>query len=141
MAKNAKNQSPSPKLSTPEMFIQFYYQEIKDLSKSFLTLVSGVLAFSVTFSTSIIGVSTASLSELLFLICAWLFFIIAIIAAGSGLYSNFVSANIANRAILTGAELEIKYLLGKPYRLLNMAGISFVIGLILLALAGAVKFF
>src|SRR5574341_8009 len=141
MDKHTKDQSSSPRPSSPEMFIQFYYQEIKDLSKSFLTLVSGILAFSVTFSTSIIGVSTASLSQLLFLICAWLFFIIAIIAAGSGLYSNFVSANVANKAILTDAQLEIKHLLGKPYRLLNIAGVSFVIGLILLVVAGAMKFF
>jgi hypothetical protein len=128
------------KLSNTEMFIQFYYPEVKDLSKSFLTLVSGILAFSITFSTSIIGVSTASKLQLILLISAWLFFIIAIIAAGSGLYNNFVAANIANKAILNDTELKFRQLLKRPYMLLNIAGVSFVIGLILLALAGATKF-
>ncbi len=129
-----------PKPSNAEMFIQFYYPEVKDLSKSFLTLVSGILAFSITFSTSIIGVSSASKLQLILLISAWLFFIIAIIAAGSGLYSNFVAANIANKAILSDSTLKFKQLLKRPYMLLNIAGVSFVIGLILLTLAGATKF-
>ncbi len=129
-----------PKPSNAEIFIQFYYPEIKDLSKSFLTLVSGILAFSITFSTSIIGVSTASKLQLILLISAWLFFVIAIIAAGSGLYSNFVAANLANKAILGDSALKFKQLLKRPYIFLNIAGVSFVIGLILLALAGVTKF-
>ena len=71
------SESPNSKI-----FIQFYYPEIKDLSKSFLTLISGILAFSVTFSTSIIGFPATSSTQLIFLISAWLSFVIAIITTG-----------------------------------------------------------
>jgi len=129
-------------LSSPEMFIKFYYPEVKDLSKSFLTLVSGILAFSVTFSSTIIGFPNASILQLTFLISSWLFLIVAIVAAGGGIYTNFVSSNIANRAIMEGKEHKIEFssLVKHPYALLNVAGIAFVIGLILLALAGVSKF-
>jgi hypothetical protein len=43
-----KNDSPQQK------FLVFLYPEIKDLAKHFLTLISGVLVFSVTFSEKII---------------------------------------------------------------------------------------
>ena len=136
MSSQTTIETPESQTPNPDLFIKFYYAEIKDLSKSFLTLVSGILAFSITFSTSIIGVSTASILQLILLICAWLSFVIAIIAAGWGLYSDFVSANIANKAIHAGTNLEFKQLLIRPYRLLTVAGAAFVIGLILLAIAG-----
>jgi len=129
-------------LSVPEMFIKFYYPETKDLSKSFLSLVSGILAFSVTFSSTIIGFQDASVQQLVFLITSWFFLLIAIVAAGGGVYSNFVSANRANRAIMEDLEdeIEFKFLTKLPYAALNIAGISFVIGLVMLALAGLLKF-
>ncbi len=140
MPQKTKKDAPANKPSSPEIFVQFYYPEIKDLSKSFLTLVSGVLAFSVTFSTSIIGFPAASSLQLIILIGAWLFFIIAIISAGTGLYQSFVSANKANRAIILETKEEIGNLVRLPYFMLNVAGSAFVIGLILLASAGILKF-
>ena len=129
------SESPNSKI-----FIQFYYPEIKDLSKSFLTLISGILAFSVTFSTSIIGFPATSSTQLIFLISAWLSFVIAIITTGAGLYLSFRNANKANRAIKKSNDLEISKLLTLPYILLTIAGCTFVVGLVLLAVAGGLKF-
>ena len=142
MSENTKESNNGEKISSPGMFIKFNYLEVKDLSKSFLTLVSGILAFSVTFSSTIIGFTNASILQIVFLITSWLFLIVAIVAAGGGIYANFVSANKANKAIMQGKEQEIgfKTLVKWPYALLNVAGVAFVIGLILLALAGFAKF-
>jgi hypothetical protein len=128
------------KLGNAEMFIEFYYPEIKDLGKHFLTIVSGVLAFSVTFSEKIIGFPNATLSQFILLVCSWVFFIVAIIAAGTGIYTNFVAANIANRAIHTNKKTEIKLLVLRSYSLLKVAGGSFIIGLMLLASSAIAKF-
>ena len=123
-----------------KMFIEFYYPEVKDLGKHFLTIVSGVLAFSVTFSEKIIGFPNAGRAQLILLICSWALFIIAIIAAGAGIYINFVSANVANRSILTGEKVEIKSLVLRSYALMKIAGGSFVLGLVLLASSSIIKF-
>lgn len=136
------NEPVNSKMSNPEMFITFYYSEVKDLSKSFLTLVSGILAFSVTFSSTILDYPNTSASQVVYLIISWFFLIIAIIAAGSGIYTNFVSANIAQKAIMEKRENEIEFksLTKVPYLVISFAGVAFVIGLIFLALAGFAKF-
>lgn len=41
---------------------------------------------------------------------------------------------------MTAAKVEFKQLVRKSYALLTMAGVSFVIGLVLLALSGISKF-
>jgi hypothetical protein len=40
-------------------FLDFVYPEVKDLCKHFLTLVTGILVFSVTFSEKIVIFQTA----------------------------------------------------------------------------------
>lgn len=140
MVKKLEKKIKDPKLSNSEIYIQFYYPEIKDLSKSFLSLVSAILAFSVTFSTSIIGFPSTSSTQLTVLICAWISFVIAIITTGAGLYLSFRNANIANRVIKDSGNLKIGKLLTLPYILLTIAGCTFVVGLVLLAIAGGLKF-
>lgn len=140
MAGKKKQSSKAHKTYSSEIYVQFYYPEIKDLSKSFLSLVSAILAFSVTFSTSIIDIKATSSTQLIFLICAWLSFVIAIITTGAGLYLSFRNANMANKAIKENDKLEISDLLTPPYILLTIAGCTFVAGLVLLAIAGGLKF-
>jgi hypothetical protein len=51
---------PTSSDSPQEKFLKFLYPEIKDLAKHFLTLLSGILVFSVTFSEKIVPVSEAT---------------------------------------------------------------------------------
>ncbi|MBN2386403.1 MAG: hypothetical protein JXB85_05235 [Anaerolineales bacterium] len=141
--------SAEPKQPIEEIFSTVYYPEVKDLGKGFLTLLSAVLAFSVTFSKSILGPEPPALAGLVCLIAAWAFFLLAITAAGAGIYTNFISLNRAQRSMRedprrkSAAEerVTIKNLIRFPYRLMTTAGVCFVIGLVLLAASGGLQLF
>jgi hypothetical protein len=67
------------------LFMQYHYSEVKDLSKTFLTLVSAVLVVSLTFSEKIIDFPKASNTQRAFLVITWVLFIISIIFCGVAL--------------------------------------------------------
>ncbi len=142
MTDRVENQSPEAekaKLDSAELFIKFYYPEIKDLTKSFLTLVSGILAFSVTFSNTTTETSSFPKVQLMLLVFSWLFFILAIILSGYGLYINFVKANVANTAIMKTQKVKFKTLISRSYAFIRFAGFAFVIALFFLVCSAAFK--
>jgi hypothetical protein len=63
-------------------FLKYAFTETKDLAKSFLTVVTAVLVFSLTFSEKIANFSAASRSIRLTLATAWCSMLLAIIAGG-----------------------------------------------------------
>jgi hypothetical protein len=69
---------------TPEAkdFLTYDYAETKDLGKAFLTLISAVLVFSMTFSDKVIDFPRAGRGARLTLFVGWACFALAIIICG-----------------------------------------------------------
>src|SRR5689334_3807573 len=68
-----------------DAFMKYDYAETKDLCKHFLTLLSGVLVFSVAFADKIVNYVNARSAARSFLLCCWVLLVAAIIACGIGL--------------------------------------------------------
>jgi hypothetical protein len=112
-------------------FLAFLYPEIKDLAKHFLTLVSGVLVFSVTFSEKIVPFSIATTFEKRALLTAWLLWIAAVILAGLAILFNFLAAT----QMLRQHERDNRPLVRLTYAAIDAGGVCFVAGLVALALS------
>jgi len=111
-----QNNTEPPKQDTPdahrktdaEIFLEFHCAELKDLGKHFLTLISAVLAFSVTFSEKITDFSKSSSPQKTLLVSSWLFLIIAVVTSGAGLYYNFVAGAQAHGGIIREIKTDFK---------------------------------
>ena len=114
-------------------FLEFVYPETKDLCKLFLTLVSGILVFSVTFSEKIVSFQTAGKWARSLLLTAWVMFVIAIIRGGSSLTLLFLAAEEAKTGQAGWADLMVN----GGFSLFG-AGTTFCLGLLALALSGAI---
>ena len=115
-----------------EKFLKFDYPETRDLCTQFLTLIAGILAVSVTFSEKIVA-PDARFARIL-LGTSWLLFLLALIGTGGGLYQIFVAGQKATRVPDNTAARDFNWALS--FRSLNLAGVAFVIGLLLLILSG-----
>lgn len=125
--------------SDSEVFLSFHYPELKDLGKHFLVIISAVLAFSVTFSEKIIGISGAGGLQMVLLLSSWGLLIVALVATGIGIYFNFIAGAQANGAIIKGRPSDFKPLARRTYRLYQVAGGAFIMSLILLVVDGSLK--
>jgi hypothetical protein len=123
-----------------EIFLGFHYNELKDLGKHFLTIVSAVLAFSVTFSERMVDFTKATPSQKALLISSWSFLIVAVVTAGTGIYLNFIAGARASGSIIKERKSDFKPLVRCTYRLYEIAGGCFVLSLILMATIAALKF-
>lgn len=113
-----------------QRFMTYNYGELKDLSKQFLTLVSGVLVFSITFTEKIVGYKAVARWPLL---SSWIAFILAIVLCGLGLGE---SAEAASRAV-RGAPSDLYLAMqGRATRLTIIGGVLFILGLASLIGAG-----
>src|SRR5438093_461644 len=74
---------PLPESS--EHFLKYDYTETKDMCKHFLTLVTAVLVFSLTFSEKVVDYKNATGFAKCLLLGSWILFLFAIIACGIGL--------------------------------------------------------
>jgi hypothetical protein len=123
-----------------EIFLTFYYQELKDLGKHFLTLVSGVLAFFVAFAERLLDLAKATALQRVFLILALSTLIISVVAVGIGIYVNFVAGGRAQGSIIRGKPGDFKPLVRVTYALYHAGGLTFILALSLLAAIAALKF-
>jgi hypothetical protein len=132
---------PEVAASRPEtQFINFDYAEVKDLGEHFLTLVAGVLVFSITFSEKIVDFPKAMPTIRYRLYGAWGAFVGAIIFSGLALGLIFLGGMIARQstALVITDNAHSAYIWWEYWSLLAMltAGITFVIGLLLLLASG-----
>jgi len=114
-----------------DTFLKYDYAETKDLCKSFLTLVSAILVFSVTFSEKIVGFPQAKTGAKTCLVTAWGLFLIAIIACGVGLTLIAMAAG----EVLYRPQQGYPEVAFTAYNWIVVAGCAFVIGLIMLIVA------
>lgn len=110
-----------------EDFLKYNYAETKDLSKHFLTLVSGLLVFSLTLSDKVVGFGSASWPVRLALVVAWASMLGAIIACGLGLV--FITLAAGDAAYKGSSYLTIA---ARAYNAIVVAGALFILGLVLL---------
>ncbi|NNV57299.1 hypothetical protein [Limnovirga soli] len=89
------NGSLIPNLNDPDKFVKYGYPEIKSLSIQFLTLVTAILVFSITFSEKIINYNQTKNSIRLTLTLGWAFLIFAIVTNGIGLAYNAFALSIS----------------------------------------------
>jgi len=120
-----------------KLFMQYNYAETKDLAKHFLTVVSAVLVFSLTFSEKIINFSQASRFAKSLLLIAWSLLIASIIGCGIGLC--FISL-AGGQAVYGAAGSHEKFAL-VAYKSIIVAGSSFVLGLLFLLLTAVVSIY
>jgi len=123
-----------------KIFLDFYYPELKDLGKHFLVVISATLAFSLTFAEKIVSIQKGTSFQRSLLLGAWGLMIVAILAAGIGLYQNFVAGGAANGSIIRGRPRHFKPLVRRVYALYHVAGFSYVISLLLLTISTGSKF-
>jgi hypothetical protein len=119
--------------SDREIFLEFYYPELKDLGKHFLTVVSAVLAFLVAFVERLINLTAATTFQRWFLILALGLLIISVASVGTGVYINFVAGGRANGSIIRGKPGDFKPFVRLTYLLYHVGGSAFVLALCLLA--------
>lgn len=77
-----------PSFKDAEKFIKYGYPEIKTLSIQFLTLLTAILIFSLTFSEKIVNYNQSKKSIRIILVAGWTLLIMAIISDGIGLAFN-----------------------------------------------------
>jgi hypothetical protein len=106
------------------LFLKYNYLETKDLCKQFLTLVSALLVFSLTFSEKIVKFSEASIWPKSLLVIAWAAMLVSIISGGVGLLYITMAAGDA-----VYAKRRFYSLAAKSYRYIVTAGAFFVAGL------------
>ncbi len=80
--------SLDPDFNDADKFIKYGYPEIKSLGIQFLTLLTAILIFSLTFSEKIVNYNQSTNSVRAILIGGWTFLILAIISDGIGLAFN-----------------------------------------------------
>jgi hypothetical protein len=127
------------------LFMQYHYAEVKDLAKTFLTLVSAVLVLSLTFSDKIVDFLNASRTQKAYLVITWVLFITSIIFFGVALCYLAVEGGMAlydDHFTLRITDNEAgSYYYSYPATMANMAllgaGISFTSGLATMIVAAA----
>jgi hypothetical protein len=124
--------------SYAELFMKYDYAESKDLCKEFLTLVSGVLVFSVTFAEKIIAFSDHRSRGRWTLFGSWISLIVALILGGIGLALLGMAADVAVHAPDLSRILLLE---NRSVLFMFWGGVFFVLGLILIVFAGALSMF
>jgi hypothetical protein len=119
-----------------ELFLKYDYVETKDLAKAFLTLVSGILVLSITFSEKIVGVSTGGRKARFALAACWVLLICALLSCGLALV---LITYAAGEAIYGGeGYLTVAW---RSWYLMFIAGTLLAAGLISLAAAGVLSIY
>lgn len=134
-------------MTAPNIFLEFHYPEIKDLTVTFLTLTSSIFTFSVVFAEKLVPIKKVKQSGYLSLYVSWAFFIFALIFGGLSLLRLFVAADLAHGGDLIKGDIYFggagnfeDYVAG-IYSQLFGSGVCFVIGLVLLAVSAFYKLF
>jgi hypothetical protein len=124
------------------IFLQVQYPEWKDIIKSFLTLSSGTLVFSVTFSEKVVVLHTATRNQRRTMMACWALLIASIVFSVVALcLLSWASSAAAYQSSLM-PELRMMYsrsfweYAGAANFFLLIAGIAFVSSLICLTVAG-----
>lgn len=115
-----------------QVFMTADYAEMKDLAKSFLTLLIAVLVASITFSEKVVDFSKAGTWSRLLMITSWVLLLIAIVTLGAGLAFMTIGAGSATYQ----PNLDYQIFEAKAIPLYVIAGVAFGSGLAAMLLSG-----
>jgi hypothetical protein len=110
--------------SDAELFLKYNYLETKDMGLHFLTLVTAVLVFSLSFAEKVFDFQNASKRKRTIVILGWCLYLISIILCGLGLTLNA----LAGGAAVYGNDYN--YWANLSYKFIVLAGVSFIFGLV-----------
>jgi hypothetical protein len=113
-------------------FMKYAFNETKDLAEHFLTVITAVLVFSLTFSERIADFKSATAKTRGALVTAWCSFLLAIILCGIAIGFVALSAGFATS---NGKEEEYWGIMYVGIRCLMAGGALFVVGLIALMIS------
>jgi len=117
------------------LFLKYDYAETKDFAKSFLTLASGILVFSIAFSEKVVDVRVATFKARLAMAIAWVALILSIVACGVALCFLSLAAGEA----VYGGNFEVTAF--SSYKWITLAGVLFVTGLLSMVTAAVISLF
>jgi hypothetical protein len=120
-----------------DMFIKYDYAETKDLFETFITLISGTLVLSLTFSEKVIGFSQAAIRTKRILFSAWTLFIVSLISAGLSLSLIAAAAGKILYRSIPFFDFPYWRLALASWALVMVSGALYVAGLVALATAAA----
>ena len=123
-------------------FIDHGYEEIKTISIRFLTLLTAILVFSITFSEKVVSFDTAESRIKWILILGWICFVTAITLDGIGialnvyalasaLYDQTINEVIGNFESISYLDFTVRALVS-----MILGGMFFVLGLVLIVYSG-----
>jgi hypothetical protein len=115
-------------------FIRYDFTITQDLCKQFITVVTAVLVFSLTFSEKIVSFSTTKKPFRILLGISWASMLFAIIACGLGLTYICIAGG---QAIYDAQAYPVAA--WTSYRWIIAAGISFIAGLISLIIVAITR--
>ena len=129
-----------------EYFIDLGYDEIKTISIRFLTLLTAILVFSITFSEKVVNFDTAKARTKWVLISGWICLVSAITfdgigialnvyALASALYDQSINEAVGNFKSISYLEFTVRALVS-----MILGGIFFVFGLVLIVYSGIMSF-
>jgi hypothetical protein len=116
-------------------FLKYNFAITEDLCKQFITVVSGLLVFSLTFSEKIVNFSTAKRGLRILLAISWASMLFAIIACGLGL--TYIC--LAGGQAVYGWDDGYLSTARTSYMWIIAAGTSFVVGLVCLICAALAR--
>lgn len=116
-------------------FVESEYAEIKDLGKSFLTLLIAVFVASITFSEKIVNFSASTWWSKFLLIFCWILLLISIVLTGAGLVFN---ASCFNQALYVPCPDNLD-LFELVFICFVLSGLCFGLGLSSMLAAGVIS--
>jgi hypothetical protein len=119
-----------------QKFVKQEYPEIKDLAKSFLTIVIGVFVASITFSEKIVATNTTSSLAKVILVLCWFMLLGSIVLTGCG---SVYLAKCFNRA-LYNPSANISPLFKYARICYLSSGVCFGFGMSTMLAAGIISF-
>jgi len=122
-----------------ERFLKFNYPEVKDLLKHEMTIMSGVTVFAATFGEKVVK-DSPPWAHICFGIALCLF-LVGLIVTGRGLYVLYMAAEKANGPVIYKSRYDFRLLAQISYSCATYGEFSYILGLVLLVVAGASKYF
>lgn len=124
----------------PENFLKYNYTETKDMCLHFLTLITAVLVFSLSFSEKVFDFHNSTKRKKLIVISGWCLFILSIIFCGLGLVANAIAGGCAVIELSEGIKHMGNYY--HPKSISNLfilfSGSLFILGLIFSMIAAII---
>lgn len=120
-----------------ETFMKYDYAEMKDLLKTFITLVSASIVFSLTFSDKIVKFDNAANRVKRVIVLAWWLMILSLITGGASLFLIACAAGKLIYGSIPLVDISASYLEYFSVLMSVIAGGTYVLALVTLIVAVA----